>query len=84
KISDTRWSYTFTDVSEGDHTIQVRATDSDGIQVTKSVSFTIGAKETSYTREKDEIPSISPGFEFSLLFISLISIFFYYKRRKSS
>ncbi|MFX1505880.1 MAG: Ig-like domain-containing protein [Promethearchaeota archaeon] len=79
EVREDRWEYSFEDVSEGEHEISVRATDSEGLQVTESVSFEVGEIETS---ETDGAPLISPGFEIIFPMIGLVLLFFSKKRRK--
>jgi hypothetical protein len=75
-IEDDDWEYTFTDVDDGEHTIYARAIDSDGAEDTDSVTFTVGKGDGSP-------PGITPGFEFPLSILCLISLLGYYKRRKT-
>lgn len=83
EVREDRWEYTFEDVSEGEHEISVKATDSEGLQVTESVSFEVGEIETSKTEETVRPPSISPGFEIILPMIGLASLFFFRKRKRN-
>ncbi|UCG02214.1 MAG: hypothetical protein JSW11_21810 [Candidatus Heimdallarchaeota archaeon] len=79
-----QYSYTFTDLSAGRHTVRVVAIDNENLEATDSIRFTIETEETSTSEETEgELPSISPGFEVILPLICLFPIFFYRKHRKS-